>query len=225
MKNSVRFPHLRNCGLLNDLPNEDKAAFLDKCAVRVFDKDTAFLTQSDFTAGMFLIATGSVEVGFLNKDGNKSIIYHAGPNETLGVIEAIAERPCAATCLAFANSAVLFCPTPLLFEQLRSPVFIRNVAAATHDMITRDNMFKSADQFYSVEQRICLYLQYLSTQKFKFMQSQSYLANAVGCSRQTVNRELGRLRELNIVDVSKGVISVLDHAALVNRIDQLKPHN
>jgi CRP-like cAMP-binding protein len=225
MKNSTRFPHLRSCGLLDDFPDDDKAAFLDTCAVRVFSKDTPLLTQSEFTGGVFLVATGSIEVSFLNKDGNKSIIYHAGPNETLGLIEAIAERPCAATCLAFANSAVLFCPTPLLFAQLRSPVFIRNVAATTHDMITRDNMFKSADQFYTVEQKICLYLQYLSTQKFKFLQSQSYLANAVGCSRQTVNKELGRLRELNIVDVSKGVISVLDHAALVKRIEQLQPQN
>ncbi|MDO6589276.1 Crp/Fnr family transcriptional regulator [Loktanella sp. D2R18] len=224
MKNSARFPHLLGCGLLRDLSDEKKTEFLEACTLRVLGEDTPLLTQSEYTTGMFLVATGSVEVSFLSKDGHKSIIYHAGPNETLGVIEAIADRPCAATCVAFANSAVLFCPTALLYEQLKSPTFMRNTAAATHDIMTRDNMFKSADQFYTVEQKICLYLEYLSSQNFKFMQSQSYLANAVGCSRQTVNKELGRLRDLGIVDVSKGVISVLDHAALVKRMHDLDPN-
>lgn len=212
-----------NISLLEDIPTDKKSAFLNACVVNVFAKDTPLLSQSDHTTGMFLVAHGSVEVSFLNKDGNKSIIYHAWPAEALGLIEAMANRPCAATCMAFANTTVLFCPTSLLFEQLKSPVFIRNTAIAAHDMMTRDNMFKSADQFYTVEQKICLYLRYLSTQNFKFMQSQSYLANAVGCSRQTVNKELGRLRDLNIIEISQGVITVLDHRALDARIAALEP--
>jgi CRP-like cAMP-binding protein len=223
MKNSVRFPHLRDGGLLVDLSDDKKADFLNSCTFRMCEKDTPLLSQSEYTTGIFLIATGSVEVSFLNKDGNKSIIYHAGPNDMLGTIEALSERPCAATCLAFANTSVLFCPTSVLIDQLKSPILIRNIAALTHDMITRDNMFKSADKFYTIEQKICLYLQYLSTQNFKFMQSQSYLANAIGCSRQTVNKELRRLSALNIVDVSKGVISVIDQTALLRRIDDLTP--
>ena len=121
------------------------------------------------------------------------------------------------------ETVVLVChePCQLLFEQLKSPVVIRNIAIATHDIMTRDNMFKSADQFYTIEQKICLYLRYLSSQNSKFLQSQSYLANAVGCSRQTVNKELGRLRDMGIIDVSKGVIGVLDHAALAERIREL----
>ncbi|SFR33956.1 cAMP-binding domain of CRP or a regulatory subunit of cAMP-dependent protein kinases [Yoonia tamlensis] len=222
MKNTLRFPQLLNTALLNDLPDADKTTFLDSCSNRSYAKDTAILTQSEPTNGMFVVAHGSVEVSFLNKDGNRSIIYHAGPGQVLGMIEAVAGRPCAATCMAFANTAVLFCPTALLMVQLKSPVFIRNFAIATHDMITRDNMFKSADQFYTVEQKICLYLRYLSTQNFKFMQSQSYLANAVGCTRQTVNKELGRLRDQGIVEVTKGAITVVDHDALTNRIEELR---
>jgi CRP-like cAMP-binding protein len=223
MKNSVRFPHLLKTQLLDGLSEDTKSAFLDGCTVQTFDRNTAFLPQSETTDGMFLVASGSVEVSFLNEDGNTSIIYHAGPREVLGIIEALAERACAATCMAFANTTVLFCSTPQLFEQLKSPVFIRNIAIAMHDALARDNMFKSADQFYTVEQRICLYLGYLSSQKSQFTHSQSYLANAVGCARQTVNKELGRLRDLRIIDHSNGTINVLDHAALVKRIEELAP--
>ncbi len=221
MKNSARFPHLLNAHILDDLPDDRKVDFLDVCAIRVFEDETAILSQSEHTAGMFLIAHGSVEVSFLSKDGNKSIIYHAGPGDVLGAIEAMAERPCAGTCTAFANTTVLFCATSLLFEQLKSPVFIRNAAVIAHNVMTRDNLFKSADQFATVEQKICLYLRHLSSHDSKFTQSQSYLANAVGCSRQTVNKELGRLRDLNIIDVSQTGIGVLDHAALVRQIEEL----
>ncbi len=221
MKNSVRFPHMMNAQLLNDLPDDHKVAFLDSCAVRVFGEDTTILTQKENAAGLFLIAYGTIEVSFLSEDGNKSIIYHATQGEMLGAIEAIAERPCAASCTAFANTTVLFCATSLLFEQLKSPVFIRNIATVAHDVMVRDNMFKSVDQFYTVEQRICIYLRYLSTPNSKFSQSQSYLANAVGCSRQTVNKELGRLRDLDIIDLDKGVIWVKDRTALARRIQDL----
>ena len=221
MMNSTRFPHLMNAPFLNDLPDDRKASFIDGCSVKFFERETPILQQDEPSGGMFMIAHGSVEVSFLSEDGNKSIIYHAGPAEILGAIECISERPCAATCTAFANTAVLFCPTALVYEHMKSPVLIRNFAVVTHEVLTRDNTFKSVDQFYSVEQKICRYLLHLSSKNSKFTQSQSYLANAVGCSRQTVNKELGRLRDLNIIDQTRGVIGVLDHSALERRIDEL----
>jgi CRP-like cAMP-binding protein len=221
MMNSVRFPHLMNASFLDDLPDDPKTAFLDSCSVRVLELETTILSQGEHALGMFLIAHGTVEVSFLSEDGNKSIIYHAGVGEVLGVIETVAERSCAATCTAFANTTVLFCARPVLFEQLKSPVIIRNLAMIAHTALTRDNIFKSVDQFYTVEQKICMYLLQLSSESSKFTQSQSYLANAVGCSRQTVNKELGRLRELNIIDQTRGAIEVLDPAALSQQIEAL----
>ncbi len=222
MMNSTKYPHLLNAPLLEDLPDNQKTEFLDSCSVRIFSEPTEILAQSQPASGMFLVAHGSVEVSFLSAGGHKSIIYHAGPGEVLGSIEAIAERDCAATCQAFANATVLYCARALLFEQLKSPVFIRNFAANVHERLTRDNIFKSVDQFYTVEQKICMYLLHLSSRNSKFSQSQSYLANAVGCSRQTVNKEFGRLRELNIIDQTRGDIRVCDPDALQLRIQELE---
>ncbi|GFE64114.1 Crp/Fnr family transcriptional regulator [Litoreibacter roseus] len=221
MNNSLRFPHLLKASLLNDLPDDKKVELIDLCSVRSFPKQEVVLAQGESTSGMFMVAHGTIEVSYMSEDGHKSIIYHAGEGDALGAIEAIADRPCAATCVAFPNTTVLFCATPLLFEQLKSPVMIRNLAVIFHDMMTRDNMFKSVDQFYSVEQKICVYLHDMSSRNSKFTQSQSYLANVVGCSRQTVNRELGTLRDMNIIDISKGAIGVLDQDALARRIEDL----
>jgi biotin operon repressor len=56
-------------------------------------------------------------------------------------------------------------------------------------------------------------------------QSQSYLAGLVGCSRQTINKELGVLKEKSIIAINKGGISVLDRANLEQRIHDLDQDN
>ena len=43
---------------------------------------------------------------------------------------------------------------------------------------------------------------------------QADLAGLLGCARQTLNRELGRLRDRNVIEIEKGRIRVLDRAAL-----------
>jgi CRP-like cAMP-binding protein len=119
------------------------------------------------------------------------------------------------------NTTVLFCPTPLLYQLLQSPVLIRNVAALAVETMERDNVGKSIDQHYTVEQRICSHLWQLSEQGAEVRQSQSYLATMVGCSRQTVNKELGILRDSGIIMLSKGKITILNRKALVDRITSL----
>ena len=221
MKNTIRFPRLLDCDIFHDLSEEHKADFLNQFSVRTFAKRTAFLHQGEHPGGMFLISHGSVEVSFLSEDGYQTIIFHAGPKDILGAIEALAAKPCAATCVAMPDTCVLYCPTPLLFQKLQSPVMIRNVAMLAFKMIERDNSSKAIDQHYTVEQRICSHLWQLSAQGNDIRQSQSYLATMVGCSRQTVNKELGALREHGIIASSKGKITVLDRDALQRRISSM----
>ena len=218
MKNSIRFPHLLKSRLLNDLPEDQKVAFLNQCAVRFFEESTQVFTQGEKPQGMVMIAHGTVEVSFVSDEGHRSIIHHSGPGETLGDAEAIADRGCAASCTALANTTLLFCATPLLFEHLKSPVFIRNFANVFCSRLERDNAFKSVDQFLPVDQRIFSYLAQLSRKKRIISQSQAYLANVVGCSRQTVNRTLGALRDDGVIELRKGVIEVVDHEALERRV-------
>lgn len=225
MKNSSRFPSLLNSDLLSDLPDDQKNHFLDQCSVQIVSDTKMILAQGEYSRGLYFVADGTVEVSYCSEDGNKSIIKLATAGDILGALEAVGERPCAADCSAFAQTILLFCATPLLFEHLKSPVFVRNLAAHGHDLLTRDNRFKSVDQFYTVEQKICMHLHQYSGSNAKFNQSQSYLAEVVGCSRQTINRELGVLRDLNIIEVGKGKIIVLERDALTRRIQALYSEN
>ena len=221
MKNSLRFPHLLDCEILNDLSDDQKADFLNQFGVRTFSSRTPILHQGQPPDGMFIISHGSVEVSYLSEEGFQNILFHAGPAEMLGVIETLAAKPCAASCVAMNNTCVLFCPTPLLYQQMQSPVMIRNIAGLVYATFKRENISRSINQYYNAEQRICSHLWQLSDPTAEVRQSQSYLATMAGCSRQTVNKELGFLRDSNIITLGKGKITVLDRKALADRVKAL----
>ncbi len=221
MNNSLRFPYLFDCVLLADLPVDEKAAFLNACTVKAITKTTPVLHQGAASEGLILVAHGTVEICYASTEGTNVIIHHATPGEMLGAIEAMALMPCVATCTAFPGATLLFCDKALLERKLQSPTFLRNIARSLYDMMRRDNELRIVGQFYSAEQRICNYLKQLSAHITQIPQNQSYVAKVVGCSRQTVNKEFGRLRELGILEVAKGRIRVLDRDALARRIAEL----
>ncbi len=168
-----------------------------------------------------LIAQGVVEVSYHTEDGIQVIISHLGPGDQLGLIEAFSGRPCAANCTAFADSTVVFAPLPLLEGVSQQPAFIRNFAGLMHDLLMRENVTKAVDQFYTAEQRICSHLKQMTRFGAKFKQSQGYLAQAAGCSRQSVNRELKKLAEAGIITKDRSGIEVVDAAALDRRVHAL----
>lgn len=200
--------------ILKDLPSEFQKEFIDKCAVRFYDTPTAILTQGENSPGLFMVAHGSVEVFFLGKDGQNVFLNLAHTGDVLGEVEAISEHTCAASCQATANTTVLFCPKSLLFGYLSSVVFVKNIMAVFHDHLVQDNWFKHLDHFTSINQRLGAYLRVLSERNSKITVTQTYLANVVGCSRQTINKELGKLRDQGIISMDSGVIEVLERQKL-----------
>lgn len=215
MKNSLAFPHLLRSSLLADLSDDQKIAFLDACALRRFTVPTELLSQGEPCPGIYLVGQGQVEVSYVDALGNVSMLHVSTAGDVLGDVEALSENPCAASCTALANTSVLFCATPLVYTHLQSPVFVRNLAGIYYDRLIRDNMAKSVSQFYSVDQRLCIYLSQLtSEQRPQIRVSQSSLAAIIGCSRQTVNRKLGELRDNAVIQLGKGLITVLDRKAL-----------
>lgn len=225
LNNSARFPHLLDAGILRDIPKDDKTRFIDSCKIRTFKSKSIVLRQGELTDYTFMVVKGRIEISYISETGNHSIIYHAFPGNILGAVETLSSRPCAGTCTALTDTTTLVCRRSDLFEKMKSPIFLRNFAEDLHDVLLHDNLFKSVDQFLSAEQKICVYLDKLASNESVFMESQSYLADVVGCSRQTVNKELGRLREQGIVEITKLGISILDRRALAQRKLELEsPH-
>ncbi|MDJ0825861.1 MAG: Crp/Fnr family transcriptional regulator [Rhodobacter sp.] len=223
MKNSIRFPHLLKSELLADLPDDFRVRFLDACSVRLYDEPEEILAQGASVHGMFVIAHGSVEITCVSPDGQTAMIHLARQGEIFGEIETLSENVAAATCTATPKTTVLFCAQALLYDAVRAPAFLRNITRVFYDRMARDNATKFVDQFYPVDQRLRTYLHRLSADKPEISKTQADLAGLLGCARQTLNRELGRLREDRIIEIEKGKIRVLDRDALVPAVENGLP--
>lgn len=203
--------------MLEGLSHDEKRAFLTACIPRVLKSPSSILRQGEPTAGSFLVVTGQVEVNYVDASGNPVIVHTARPGEMLGEVEALSGRPCACSCVTAPDTTVLFCPTRVLQTHIPPRLLIRNLCDALYDRMVRESRNKAADHYLSAEQRLRLHLHRLSGNGTEAVRiSQSQLAVLIGCSRQTVNPMLGRLRDQGIVELGRGAIRVLDRDRLAD---------
>lgn len=216
-----RFPHLRTSDLLNGIAPDRANAFVNDSIIKRYNLPTPVLTQGERPDAVYLIAKGVVEVTYVSPEGHRAIIGLFRPGMTIGLFEYIAGRTCAGTCKAMPGAELLAVPDDQLDQFLGDRTFIRNLAAIACNTLQHDNTYKAVDQFYTAEQRICQYLRKFAGSTGTFCENQSYLANVVGCTRQTVNKELGHLRAKGVIDIENGTIRILIPDALDQRIREL----
>ena len=223
MDNCARFPHLLRAEILKGLPKDFRKDFLNRCRVMQFATPTLFLQQGELANGMYLIADGSVDVFYLGKDGQRAFIARAGAGSSIGEAEAISEQKCAATCEARADTTLLFCPRSQLLEALKSPDFVKNIIGIFHGHLLHLNYFKLVDRLAPIDHRLCAYLLMFSERNSTIYDSQAYLAEVVGCSRQTINKELGLLRDKKWISIKKSMIEILDREKLESFLKEQNP--
>ncbi len=207
------FEHLDQSVFLSHLGPRLKQAFLDASALYRFEGATPFLKQGAKSPGMFMISAGAVEITCENATGQSVILHIARPGETLGELEAVTGNDCVGNCIALRNSELLFCPREKVVEFLSEPGFSLALMQVFHNRMRLDNESKFVYQS-GVEERLGVFLYQLSSVHPVIRKTQSDLANLVGCARQTLNRELGRLRDQKVIALEKGRVRVLDREAL-----------
>ncbi len=214
MENSVRFPHLLKADIFEGLDADFKKGFLNTCAAKVYHTPTLIFEQGEPADGMVIVAHGYADVTYIGEDGHQMFLARAKVGSTLGESESVSEEPCAASCLTGANATLLHFATADLITALQNPDFIKNITKIFHRRLVYDNWVKHIAQFGAVEQRLRGYLYILSEGSRTIKETQSYLANMVGCSRQTINRELSGMRAAGLIAQSGSEITVLDRDAL-----------
>lgn len=214
MENCVRFPHLLKADIFEGLNADFKKEFLNGCIAKVYNKPSMIYEQGEPARDMVIVAHGYADVTFIGEDGHQMFLARAKVGTTLGESEMVSEEPCAASCLCSANATLLHCAATDLLAALQNPGFIKNVTKIFHRRLVYDNWVKHIAQFGGVEQRLRGYLYILSEGARTIKETQSYLANMVGCSRQTINRELAGLRALGVIAQNGSEITVVDRDAL-----------
>ncbi|WP_226621695.1 Crp/Fnr family transcriptional regulator [Alloyangia pacifica] len=215
MTTPIEYGPLLDCPLLNGLSLEQKQDFLADCTLQRIEAPTDILRQGETTAVMYLILRGRVEVIYLDKQGNAAVLHVAGPGEVLGEVEGLSGTTCSSSCRTLPDAVVLAASSELLLKHIPPALLLRNSAAIMQTRLTRDNELRAIAQFFSVEERLRMYLYQFTTEKHREARlSQSYLASMVGCSRQTINKLLGDLRRDGVIELRRGVIAVVDRERL-----------
>ncbi len=214
MENSIRFPHLLKAPIFEGLDPSFKHSFLNACTARTYKTPTVIFEQGMAADGMIIIAHGHIDVSYTGEDGQQLFLVRSKAGATLGESETISEEPCAASCKTSANTIVLYSPHAQLLAALQSPLFLRNITRIFQSRLVYDNWVKHIGQFGGVCARLRGYLYVLSENVGSISETQSYLANVVGCSRQTINRELATLRAAGLIAQNGSAITVLDRKAL-----------
>lgn len=214
MENSVRFPHLLKSEILQGFDVGFKKKFLNDCIVRSYVKPATIYEQGEPAHGFILLAHGFIDVLYTGEDGQEVFVTRIKKGETLGEMETISGEVCAASCKTSENAILLVCLPDLIKAALQDPRFIKNLTRIFYRRLLGDNKRKHLTQFGSVAERLRNYLFVLSGNVGRISETQSYLANVVGCSRQTINRELAALREEGVIALTGGDIVILDRAAL-----------
>jgi CRP-like cAMP-binding protein len=211
------YAHLFQAPILTGLTRDQKHALLAACTARLLKPSTTLLHQGETTPGSYFIASGRVEVCYVDSAGNQVIVHIATAGEMIGEVEALSGRPCAASCQTLTETTVLFCPAKALFGHIPPQILVPNLCTLLHDRLMRENRNRTADHYYSADQRIRLYLCQLTSDSDASVRiSQSQLGVVIGCSRQTVNRMLGELRDEGIIELGRNAVRVLDRARLAD---------
>jgi CRP/FNR family cyclic AMP-dependent transcriptional regulator len=211
------FAHLFQAPILSGLTQDQKSALLAACTSRLVRASTPILRQGETTTGSYFIASGRVEVCYIDSSGNQVIVHIATAGEMLGEVEALSGRPCAASCVTLADTTVLFCPARALYAHVPPQILIPNLCTLLHDRLMRENRNRTADHYYTADQRIRLYLRQLTGDSNDAVRiSQSQLGVVIGCSRQTVNKMLGELRDAGIIELGRNAVRVVDRTRLAD---------
>lgn len=218
MRNSDKFRALLGSSILEQINQEDKCAFLDAATVRIYDSPKVVLSQGEISPGVFQIAHGNVAVTAIGRSGDQANLARLSIGDIFGDIEAISEQPCLATCMSEAGCQVLFWPREVFLKQLSNTQFITNFARLFYQRLSIINQVRATEQYSPVDRKIVACLLRMSVRDPVIRQSQANVAEAIGCSRQTVNRVLGEMRDEGILELKKGQIVVVDRSELERRM-------
>jgi CRP-like cAMP-binding protein len=101
---------LQTSPLFKEFDELTRYTLLDQFQRRSLYVNETAIEQREPGAGLYVIATGEVEVTVTKEDGEKVVVANLGPGDVFGEISLIKDQPTTATVRARCNVGVLFLP-------------------------------------------------------------------------------------------------------------------
>lgn len=180
---------------------------------------------------LLVVVSGSLEVAAVNESGRRYVNSLLGPRHVVPLVRLLDDVPLSYSYDAHEDSVVLHIPADAMTAVLDAePVLWREVArlALYRQRLSVGSL--RAQMVGSIQRRLAATLvnmemgYHLSgspTREGLVQLSQADLAAMLGLSRQTINKELGRLRDMGLVDYGGGYkrLRIVDLQALERLVE------
>jgi len=220
VQNSERFSALLKSKFCKELEQDLARELLNKSTLMMTTDDKEVVRQSEVLKGLYLIVSGAVYVSALTPEGDRAQLNILRDGDVFGEAEIVGDMPALASCIAEIGSVLLFCPASEMRQFVDHPGFLRAVVVMNYERWNRENRRRLAQQFQSVDRRLIATLLELSNSDGMITRNQAFLAETVGCSRQTINKVLSYLRTRRLVAVSKGLVRITDVQGLEAELER-----
>lgn len=174
---------------------------------------------------LLAVVSGCLEISNMNPQGRKYVNALLGPGQVAPLVRLLADVPLPYDYHAHEDSVIVHLPCDAVIALLDAePVLWRDVAKLALQRQRLSVMLLQGQMLNSVRARVAATL--TSVIRFYGMQvkaaaslpvrlSQNDLAAMLGLSRQTINKELGRLVAEGVIDMSYKRIRIVDPERLM----------
>ncbi len=192
-------------------PNSPFAALAHRCLpVKVCRKGNWVVTQGDPMESIYVIQEGSVMLTRMSASGKETILGFAGPGDFFGDVALLNGGVSPVNALAMRRSVLLVVRksdfTALLEDPGASQALLRILAGRCRDAWEQVEVlgcYTLSEKLNSALLRLARENGTRTAEGIEISVSQSQLARMVGVTRESLNREMRRLRESSILKVNK----------------------
>ncbi len=181
----------------------------DRCLpVKTFKKGEWILTQGDTMEGLYLVQEGRVLLTRLSSSGRETIIEFVGPGEFFGDVPLLNGGVAPFNALVLQSAVLLVVRKhefrPLLDDTAACRALIEVLVRRCNDAWIQIEVLGNS----LLEEKVRIMLDWLShrvgvqTQEgIQIRMSQSQLAKMVGCSRESLNRQLSVFKSQGLIKI------------------------
>ncbi|MFZ5981539.1 MAG: Crp/Fnr family transcriptional regulator [Candidatus Zixiibacteriota bacterium] len=212
---------LKNCPLCRDLDPSELAALTDIASFRKINKDEIVFFEGDPATGFFVLLKGQVRIYKAAPDGREYTLHRIGPGQMFAEAAIFRGHTFPANAAATEPSITAFFPKDRFIALITaSPQISMKMFSALSAFIRDFNRQVESLSLKNVSARLASYLldklSLSPTRTVRLEVSKSELARSLGTISATLSRNLKKMRELGIIEVSGQNITVLNTDRLKN---------
>jgi CRP/FNR family transcriptional regulator/CRP/FNR family cyclic AMP-dependent transcriptional regulator len=224
----MRATQLARVSVFASLPEEELRAVADACRTRTFKRGEVLFHEEDPGNALFILESGQVKIVLISDEGSETILRVQGPGECLGELSLIDGSPRSATAVALepVEALALYRDDFLSLIERRPSValavmgglasLVRRLSEQVQDLTTLD-----------VPGRLAKKLLQLAEQhgqpkadgvRIPLRLTQQELAQMVGVTRVSINKQLGWFQECGMLTHDREGITIHKPEELRGRI-------